>query len=261
MKDIKNRLLTKPLASVYLIYGTDEFRQQEIYNTLRARAVGNEASEWNWISLEADNNLELGQIITELNRASWDGRTKIIAITNAHQLPSQLLERLVNWLESNGNENCLALFFRRLDRRLKTVKKLMGLSFEINCESPQGEALIRWVDDHLSLQNKKIGRQVVINFLDRTGTDLNFIKNELDKLIAYTSDREIITQLDVDTVTSLAPGQLREGAIFNMTQAIAMKNTHLALDILSQLLDAKEPALRILPLIDRQLRLLLALSL
>ena len=59
-------------------------------------------------------------------------------------------------------------------------------------------------------------------------------------------------------VTSLAPGQLELGGIFDLVKAISAKDVKQALAILTQLLDAKEPPLRILPVIERQLYLLIA---
>lgn len=258
MNEIIDRLQKQPLAPIYLIHGANKYRQQEIYETLYKRAISEGFPDWNWINIEVDKQLELANIVDELKTAPWGGGIKIVAVTDADQIPSDVLDRLVRWLEENEKANCLALFFLKLDRRLKSTKKLMSLSFEIKCDNLQGEALVRWVNDYLSLQNKKISRTTLMEFLARTGNDLNFVKNELDKLVLYALDQKTISQSDVEAVTAIAPGQLEQGAVFSMVEAIAAKNTSLALDILNKLLDAKEPALRILPLIDRQLRLLLA---
>lgn len=258
MNEIIDRLQTQPLAPVYLIHGADRYRQHEVYKALYQRAISEGLPDWNWINIEVDKQLELRNIIDELKTAPWGGGTKIVAVTDAEQIPINLLDKLVNWLEENHKVNCLALFFLKLDRRRRSIKKLMSLSFEIKCDNLQGEALVRWVNDYLSLENKKISRTTVMEFLARTGNDLNLVKNELDKLVLYALDKKTISKSDVEAVTAIAPGQLEQGAVFNMAEAIAAKNTSLALDILHQLLDEQEPALRILPLIDRQLRLVLA---
>lgn len=117
---------------------------------------------------------------------------------------------------------------------------------------------MRWVQDYLSLRQKKMAPLVVQQFLNKVGTDLQLIINELEKLIALTAEQSAITEDDVAAVTSLAPGQLELGGIFDLVKAISAKDVKQALAILTQLLDAKEPPLRILPVIERQLYLLIA---
>ena len=71
--------------------------------------------------------------------------------------------------------------------------------------------------------------------------------------MAWCGEREKITSLDVQTISSLSPGQIQERTIFQMTDRIVRKQRNEALDILSLLLTSGEPALRILPVIERQL--------
>ena len=74
--------------------------------------------------------------------------------------------------------NTLAMFFTKLDKRLKPIKELLKLGVEVECQGPKGEHLARWVQDYLLLKNKKCPLPVVQRFLAKVG-NLNLIANEL----------------------------------------------------------------------------------
>ena len=89
-------------------------------------------------------------------------------------------------------------------------------------------------------------------FLTRTGTDMGFISQELEKLLTYTMGREVITGQDIEEVcTPQASNQ-----IFNMVRAVSERKQRQALDYYYDLLALKEPPMRILYLLARQFNLL-----
>lgn len=258
MVNIEAELLQKDLAHVYLIHGDDNYRQQKIYQALYKRVESEGFSDWNWANISATKNQDFDEIIEQLQTTPWGNGAKVVAVTEADNLPADLLNKLVKWLEKHPSSNCLALFFNKLDRRLKAVKQLITMGTEIKCDPIKGEKLVRWVKDYLSLQDKKMSQEALEEFLVRVGNNLHLIANELDKLLVYVEANSSINVADVEAVTSVAPGQLEHGVIFRMVDAIAAREGETALAILRELLDGGEPPLRILPLIDRQLRLLLA---
>lgn len=258
MEKIKKQLSNQPLARVYIVHGPDLYRRDEIYQLLYQRVLQDGFADWNWVNIVADKNTESSVIIDELRTTPWGNGKRVVAVTDGEKLASATLDGVLAWLKKNQHANCLALFFTKVDKRLKSTKELVKLGVEVECGNLTGAALARWVSDFLLLKEIHITPEVTNEFLARVGNDLGLIKNELDKLIAFIGDRGKVTESDVEAITSLVPGQLEQGAIFKMVEAISNKNASLAIDWLYRLLDAGEPALRILPLIERQLRLLLA---
>ena len=100
----------------------------------------------------------------------------------------------------------------------------------------------------LKKEEKNVTKETLHNFLTKTGSDMQLIKNELDKLIAYTEGRDVITTNDVEHVCVTQT----TNKIFDMVNAIAEGNQKLALDLYEDLLSLKEPPMRILFLIARQ---------
>lgn len=258
MIKFKQAILNEPLERLYLVYGEDQYLQNELFRAFWQRAEQSGMPDWNWINLTAEPDLKAADLIDALKTSPWGTGPRIIVLMDAHQLSADLLKTIAAQMEKVPETNTLTMFFARIDRRLKAVQQLLEIGVAIECESPKGEHLVRWVQDYLSLRQKKMTPAAVRPFLAKAGTDLHLISSELEKLIMCTGEKAVITEADVAAVTSLAPGQLEHGGIFELVNAIAAKDLKQALAVLAQLLDAKEPPLRILPLIERQLYLLIA---
>ena len=78
------------------------------------------------------------------------------------------------------------------------------------------------------------------------------IDMELEKLLCYTLDRDVITAEDVEAVVT----EQTTNKIFEMVNAVAEHNQRRALDLYYDLLTLKEPPMRIMFLISRQFQIL-----
>ena len=116
--------------------------------------------------------------------------------------------------------------------------------------------LARWVLGILKKEGKNITEETMHAFLGRTGSDMENIERELEKLLCYTLGREVITTKDVEEICT----EQTENRIFEMIQAITEKNQKKALNLYADLLEMKEPPMRILFLIARQFNQLLQLK-
>ena len=109
----------------------------------------------------------------------------------------------------------------------------------------------------LKKEGKNVTKDTLQTFLTKTGSDMQLIKNELDKLAAYTDGRDVITTEDVEQVCITQT----TNKIFDMVNAIAEGNQKKALELYEDLLSLKEPPMRILFLIARQFNQLYQLKL
>ena len=85
---------------------------------------------------------------------------------------------------------------------------------------------------------------------------MEYIDRELEKLLCYCMDKDVIEAADVEAVCV----QQTTSKIFDMVNAIAEKNQRKALDLYYDLLALKEPPMRILFLIARQFQILLQIK-
>ena len=82
------------------------------------------------------------------------------------------------------------------------------------------------------------------------------VKNEIEKVLSYVGEREVIEIEDVDAVCS----KPIVGKIFEMTDAISKKNKEQTLNLYNDLIASKEAPSQILYMLSRQFFLLLAIK-
>ena len=82
------------------------------------------------------------------------------------------------------------------------------------------------------------------------------IEKELEKLICYCLDKEVIGPEDVEAITT----EQIQNKIFDMVDAIASHKQKLAMDLYYDLLALKEAPMRILFLVARQFQILLTVK-
>jgi DNA polymerase-3 subunit delta len=257
-QEILQEIETEPLPRVLFVHGPETVWHDRIFTALKHRNSKDSLAEFNWSVFYGSKDMDLEPLLLELGMVPWGDGPKIVVLKNGESVPAAIMEHLASWLEQNLKTNCFALFVDKVDQRLKYVKILRQFALEVECEALQGDALLRHVVDLCTREGKKMKRETAELFLNRVGHDLLMIQNELEKLFAFSEGQEEITCFDVQSISSLSPAQIVNHTVFQMTDFIVQKRRQEALGVLNVLLAAGEPALRILPLIERQLRLVLA---
>ena len=135
-----------------------------------------------------------------------------------------------------------------VDKRSRFYKEVKKVGRVVEFGTQKEDTLVKWILGLLKKENKNITRDTLQMFLTKTGSDMQMIKNELDKLAAYTEGRDVITAEDVEEVCVTQT----TNRIFDMVNAIAEGNQKKALELYEDLLSLKEPPMRILFLIARQ---------
>ena len=91
-------------------------------------------------------------------------------------------------------------------------------------------------------ENKNISERTLNLLLEKTGTDMENIHEECEKLFCYCLDKDVITEQDVEAICT----KRITSHIFDMVEAIANKNQKKALELYYELIALKEPPMRIL---------------
>lgn len=120
----------------------------------------------------------------------------------------------------------------------------------------RGEALNQWIRDRVRERGAQITPQAVTELAAFVGDHLRALSHEIDKLISYTGGARAIREDDVRTVVSA----VQEATIFQLVDAVGLRNGRRAVADLHTLLDAGANANYVLFMITRQVRMLLQIK-
>ncbi len=239
-KDIKERSF-KP---VYLIYGDEPFLVGSYKKRMREAISGDDTMNFNYFE---GKNPDVREIISLADTMPFFAERRLILVDTSGFFKGAP-EELVEYLPQMPDTTCMIFCENEVDKRNRLYKKVKELGHVAELNKQDSAQLMQWAAGILTKDGKKITRQVMEYFLERTGDDMENIRTELEKLICYTMGRDVITKDDIDAVGTVHVSN----RIFEMVSAIVAGNTKKALDLYEDLLTLKEPPMRILFMIARQ---------
>ena len=249
MKTVQKDIRERTFRRVYLIFGEEAYLRQSLKQRLRAAIVGED--DMNFLYLEGKDT-DPRVIMDTAETMPFFAEKRLIVAENTGFFKRDVGE-LADYLERIPETACLVFVEESVDKRSKLFKRVQKLGYAAECGRQTPEELARWAARGLAQAGKKITGADMHYFLSRTGEDMENIRGELEKLISYTGEREVVTRADIDAITT----QQISGRIFDMIDAIALRNQKKALDLYYDLLVLREPPMRIMVLIARQFHAIL----
>ncbi len=250
MQRINNDIKSGNFQKVYLLYGEERYLKKQYKDKLK-RALCGADDNMNSHFFEG-KGIPVGEVIDLAETMPFFADRKVIFLEDSGFLKSGG-EQLAEYLGSQNETTVLIFVESEVDRRSKLFKAIQANGCVIEFTQQDENTLKRWIAGMLAREGKKITENTVHLFLTKTGTDMENIYGELEKLICYCMDREVITAEDVETICTTRV----TSHIFDMVDAIADKKQTRALELYYELLALKEPPMRILFLIARQCNILL----
>lgn len=244
-QDIKDRTFKK----IYLLYGEEIFLKNSYKNRLKEAISGDDSMNYNYFE---GKGLDVGELISLADTMPFFAERRLIVVEDSGLFKSAQ-DELVNYLPDMPESTSLIFVESEVDKRGKMFKKVKELGYAVEMERQNLSQLAKWSAGILAKEGRKITGSTMDLFLSRTGDDMENIRMELEKLICYTIGRDVVTDRDVEAVTTVRV----TNKIFDMVTAIVNRQTKRAMDLYEDLLTLKEPPMRILFLIARQFNQLL----
>ncbi len=250
MQRINSDIKQNNFKQIYLLYGEERYLKKQYTDRLH-KAMCNEGDSMNTHFYEG-KDISVGEIIDLSETLPFLSERRVIFISNSNLFKSGG-EKMAEYLASPNETTYFVFTESEVDKRSKLFKAVQNNGCVVEFGVQDENTLKRWIAGIVGRDNKKIAERTVTLFLTKTGTDMENIQMELEKLLCYCMDRDVITDEDVEAVCV----NRISNHIFDMVNAIASGNTKEALSLYYDLLALKEPAMRILFLIARQYNLLL----
>lgn len=253
MKTIDNDIKMGQLKNVYLLYGTEDYLKRQYRDKLKHALV--EPDDTMNFSAYEGKDINPKELIDLSETLPFFKEKRMILVENSGFFKNSC-DDLAEYMSQVPESTCFVFVEEEVDKRSKLFKAASRAGSTVEFETPKEDMLIRWILGRIQREGKKITQSVMQLFLSKTGSDMENIDKELEKLICYTLDKTEISAADVEAICT---GQT-ENKIFEMIDAISARNQKKALDLYYDLLALKEAPMRILFLIARQFQNLLLIK-
>ncbi len=238
------------LRPIYLFQGPERFLIEEALEHVKKTLIQADAADFNFNKFSA-KDVEIGMVLDQAQTMPFLSKHRLIVLTDAHELPAATQKVLLPYLGDPNPTTCLILTAEKLDSRTKFAQTLKKQAETVQFWKLFENDVPRWITTRAKQHGYGMSTQTARELMEFVGNDLRQLENELKKIIAYTSTKEITSQIVQQVV-----GDIRERDVFELVDAVGKGHTIEALRILNQLLIEGEQPLKILAMITRQFRLL-----
>lgn len=248
MKNIKEHIKLNQFKPAYLLYGSENYLKK-LYKDKLKSAIMAGSDDMNYSYFEG-KGIDVAKVIGIANTLPFFSDKRLIIIENSGLFKSQ--NDLADYIKEMPETTHIIFVESEIDKRNRLFKAVKDKGNVSEMNSMDEKNLKLWITSLLLKEQKKITEDSILYLISKTGTDMENIQNEVEKLICYAYDREIITKEDIEEVCTT---QIT-GKVFLMIDAIGSRNQDRALELYYDLLALREKPMTILFLIARHFNIL-----
>ena len=252
IENLEKELKENKLNSLYLLYGEELFLLENSLRKIKT-LFGDVVKGINFISIDETN---IGELISDIETPAFGYEKKLIIARNTGILKKEgkrknaeltkLKEKINEYLNENIkiiNESVVLVFVEEeadtKQELYKTIDKL-GTVCKFDYQKPiQIEKRLKAICNGYKVQ---IDSATIQYLIECCGTNMQDLINEIRKLIEYAGENGKIQKEDIDKLAI----KKMESIIFELTDNLGKKDITKALEVLKNLIYAKEPIQKIL---------------
>jgi DNA polymerase III subunit delta len=258
------------ISPVYLLFGSESYLRNKAVASLKQHIAGGDLGEFNLTLLDG-SQAGLDEIVDAANTLPFFADKRLVIVENLPLFKNKQKKTepqgaeeeqetasdtvLLKYLQDPNPTTCLVFIADEgINKRKKVVKAIEKAGQVLEFAALKGRELEDWVLDQFSSRGKKIDRGALDYLLAINNDDLGILQGEIEKLSLMNYEQTSITLEQVKQGASTSA----EASIFDMVDFIGERKSAQAIEIVREMLSHGEPAIRLLYMVSRQLRLILA---
>ena len=250
MKNIQEDIKSGNFKSAYLLCGEEAYLKVQYKNKL-LKALNPDDDTMNFNHYEG-RNIDVKELIDLCETMPFFADRRVVLLEDTGFFKNKC-DELADYMKELPDYLCLVFVEDEVDKRSKMYKAVKSCGRIGEFARQDEKTLMQWAAGILKREGKNITQRDMELLLTMTGIDMGNLRMELEKLITYTGDRNVVTRADIQEVCTTQT----QNKIFDMVRAVTEKNQKRALDLYYDLLTLKEPPMRVLFLLAKQFRQLL----
>ena len=225
---------------IYLLYGEDEYLRNEYLKKIK-KTFGEIQLGINYVQVDENN---VSNIISDIETPAFGFPTKLIIAkdTGLFKKKNAFADTLSDYLKTANLEGVELVFVENEPDKNSLFNTISKIGEAKEFKEQKLPQLITKVKSIAKAYNVNIAENTASYFIECVGTNMSDIINELRKLIEYAGNGGTIVKEDIDALSI----KKSESIIFDLTDNLGRKKIADAIEVLHNLIYAKEPVQRIL---------------
>lgn len=253
--DFFDSLKAGAIRPVYLMEGTEEYIKAQALNCLCQQLLPAGLEAMNQSEL---TNPEADELIAAAETLPFMADRRVLIVRDSELLTTAKKEgddkrqAVTDYLERSPS-TCLVFTVKGKADARKALYIWLKKHDAIVDFSPMGDAeAAKWAQRTMRQLGKQLDGETAQALVFTVGHDAALLKQEMEKLAAYASERETIEQADIDAVCVRS----LECSVFQMVDAQVAGRSRDACQLLNGILEGGEDRFMVLSMLLRQYRIL-----
>lgn len=228
LKDIKKgRLL--PL---YYLFGEDTYNLAFTLKSIQEKAESNLSSDFDKEIFYGDD-ITVNQVLDLASTFPFGSGKKLIAIRNADKIKDK--KGLKDYAISPADFSILVFIHNGAITNLKSepFNTLLANNFLFEAKELKGKHLINWLISYCESEGKSLSEENAQVLVDIVGENRNLLEMQIEKILTHEKKSNEVTIEAIQQISS----SLKQNTIYDLLNAIGVKNKSKSLQIAYNLLD------------------------
>ena len=252
VEDLEKQLNQGITDGIYLLYGEETFLLEQQLKKIR-KNFGELVKGINYIFIDETNIQEL---IADIETPAFGYPNKLIIARNtgifkregkgrSGGAPKELKDKINDYLKENANiinESVVLVFVENEAEKNSIYNTIEKIGKVCNFEEQKPFQIIKRLKAICNSYKVNIDEATLQYLIESCGTNMQDLINETRKLIEYAGENGKIQKQDIDKLCI----KKMESVIWDLTDNLGQKKVKEAMDVLYNLIAAKEPVQKIL---------------
>ena len=250
LNDVSKRAAKGSLDPVYVLVGTERLLIERVVDAVREAVDSMGAPGFN-IEIFDGKGLDAAPVISAARTLPMMADIRLVLVRHVDAMTPTEQAKLAEYLEDPCDTSCLLLTADKLDLRKKLAKAAKNAGCLVDAKPLRGAALRDFIRAEATAREHAIAPRAIEALLDAVGDDLAAIDDAMERLSLFVGAGQ---RIDADAVMTCVT-RIRVESIWSLVDAIGLKDRRKGIAAAQSLLDDREPPLRLLAMVARQLRI------
>ena len=250
LTEVTKRASNGSLEPVYVLVGTERLLIERAVHAVRGAVDSMGAPGFN-VEVFDGKGLDAARVVSAAQTLPMMADMRLVLLRHVDAMTPTEQTNLAEYLDDPSDSTCLVLTATKLDGRAKLVKAAKKKGYLVEAKPLRGRELREFIRAEAAAREHNIAPQAIEALLDAVGDDLAAIDDAMERLSLFVGASQ---RIDAEAVAKCVT-RIRVESIWSLVDAIGLKDRRKGIAAAQSLLDDREPPLRLLAMVARQLRI------